>query len=200
MGHIFTTRLQRVNWITKCRYNNPWESCATYDKANLYRIICKDNDMTNTHLKTGSEPLCAAYTEKSNITVPTMHMLLAFMRPWDQIFTGVPVTHLIFFIISGSTVLVRTLAASHQRFRNLIKTFGKTPLDEWSARRKGLYLHRTTQHRNTKTNIHASSGIRTHGPSNQAAKPYALETGLATMSPNSPHHVKTKKLGCSIEN
>jgi hypothetical protein len=30
-------------------------------------------------------------------------------------------------------------------------------LDEWSARRKDLYLHRTTQ----QTNIHAPSGIRT---------------------------------------
>jgi hypothetical protein len=60
-------------------------------------------------------------------------------------------------------------SASHRRFRNRIKTHGRTPLDEWSACRKGLYVHRTTQHRNTKTNIHASSGIRTHDPSNQAA-------------------------------
>jgi hypothetical protein len=65
------------------------------------------------------------------------------------------------FIISGATVLVRTLAASHRRFRNL------TPLDELSARRKGLYLYRTIQYRNTKTNMHASSGIRTHDPRNQ---------------------------------
>jgi hypothetical protein len=27
-----------------------------------------------------------------------------------------------------------------------------------------LYLHRTTQHRNTRTNIHALSGILTHDP------------------------------------
>jgi hypothetical protein len=33
-------------------------------------------------------------------------------------------------IISGSAVLVRTLAASHWRFRNLIKTLGRTPFDE----------------------------------------------------------------------
>jgi hypothetical protein len=31
-----------------------------------------------------------------------------------------------------------------------IDTYGRTPLDEWSARRRGLYLHRTTQHRNTR--------------------------------------------------
>jgi hypothetical protein len=41
---------------------------------------------------------------------------------------------------NGSTDLVRTLAASHRKFRNLIKTRGRTPLDEWSARRKGLYV------------------------------------------------------------
>jgi hypothetical protein len=33
----------------------------------------------------------------------------------------------------------------------------------------------TTQHRNTKTNIHAWSRIRTHDPSNQAVKTYALD-------------------------
>jgi hypothetical protein len=36
-------------------------------------------------------------------------------------------------------------------------------------------LHRTIQQRNTKTNIHAPSGIRTHDPSNQAAKTYATD-------------------------
>jgi hypothetical protein len=72
-------------------------------------------------------------------------------------------------VISGSTVLVRTLAVSHLRFRNLVETLPRTPLDEWSARPNGLYLHRTTQYKNTKTNIHASSGIRNHDPSNRAA-------------------------------
>jgi hypothetical protein len=36
----------------------------------------------------------------------------------------------IIIIISGSTVLERTLAASHWMFRNLIKTHGRTPLGE----------------------------------------------------------------------
>jgi hypothetical protein len=35
---------------------------------------------------------------------------------------------------------------------------------------QGPYLHRTTQHRKTRTNIHALSGIQTHVPSNQPAK------------------------------
>jgi hypothetical protein len=82
---------------------------------------------------------------------------------------------IVIIIISGSAVLVRTLAASHWRFRSLIKILGRTPFDELSAHRKGFYLHRTTRHRNTKTNIHASSGIRTHYPSSQATKSYALD-------------------------
>jgi hypothetical protein len=38
--------------------------------------------------------------------------------------------NLAIIIISGSTGLVRTLASSHWRFRNLIKTLGGTHLDE----------------------------------------------------------------------
>jgi hypothetical protein len=40
---------------------------------------------------------------------------------------------------------------------------------------QGLYLHRTTQHRKTRTNIHALSGIRTHDPSNQPGKTHASD-------------------------
>jgi hypothetical protein len=55
---------------------------------------------------------------------------------------------IIVVIISGSTDLLRTLSASHQTFRNL-KTLSRTPLDEWSARRKGLYLQMKTTQRQT---------------------------------------------------
>jgi hypothetical protein len=40
---------------------------------------------------------------------------------------------------------------------------------------QGLYLHRTTQHRKTRTKIHALSGNRTHDPSNQPAKTHASD-------------------------
>jgi hypothetical protein len=40
---------------------------------------------------------------------------------------------------------------------------------------QGLYLHRTTQHKKTRTNIHALNGIRTHDPSNQPAKTHASD-------------------------
>jgi len=45
-------------------------------------------------------------------------------------------------------------------------TPGRTPLYEWSARRRGRFLHNTLQTR--QTNIHALSGIRTRDHSNQA--------------------------------
>jgi hypothetical protein len=50
-----------------------------------------------------------------------MFVMLAQMRELVVVFI---------IIISGSTVLVRTLATSHRRFRNLIKILGRTPLSE----------------------------------------------------------------------
>jgi len=43
----------------------------------------------------------------------------------------------------------------------------RTPLNEWSARRRGRYLHNT--HNSQETNIHFLSGIRTRDPSSKAA-------------------------------
>jgi hypothetical protein len=60
----------------------------------------------------------------------------------------------------------RTLAASHIRgFLSCLQMVGFLGLVISSS--QGLYLHRTTQHRRTRTNIYALSGIRTHDPSNQ---------------------------------
>jgi hypothetical protein len=47
-------------------------------------------------------------------------------------------------------------------FRHMVGLLGRV-----ISPSQGLYLHRTTQHRKTLTNIHALSGIRTHDPSNQ---------------------------------
>jgi predicted component of type VI protein secretion system len=48
---------------------------------------------------------------------------------------------------------------------------------------QGLFLHRTTQHRKTRTNILALSGIRTHDPRNQPAKTHASDrTAAVTMN------------------
>jgi hypothetical protein len=50
-----------------------------------------------------------------------------------------------------------------------LDTHHSIPLDVLPARRRGLYLYRTTQHMNTETNIHAPRGIRSRDSSNQAA-------------------------------
>jgi hypothetical protein len=50
-----------------------------------------------------------------------------------------------------------------------LDSHGRTPLDEWSARSKGLYLHRTTQQINTTDKHPCPQRHRTHDPCNQAA-------------------------------
>jgi len=45
-------------------------------------------------------------------------------------------------------------------------TVGRTPLDEWSIRRRDLYL--TTHNTRRRTDIHAPGGIRTHSLSRRA--------------------------------
>jgi len=46
-------------------------------------------------------------------------------------------------------------------------TLGRTPLDEWSARRRDLYL--TTHNIHNRKDIHALGGIRTHNLSRREA-------------------------------
>ena len=66
------------------------------------------------------------------------------------------------------------LASSLTRFLDHIQrraTVGRTPLSEWSVRRRDLYL---TTHNTHNTNIHALGGIRTHDLSSRAAEDLRL--------------------------
>jgi hypothetical protein len=68
------------------------------------------------------------------------------------------------------TTHLRVLASSFLRFRHHTQwhtTVDMTPLDEWSARRRDLYLT-NTQH-SQQTNIHAPGGIQTCNASRRAA-------------------------------
>lgn len=47
-------------------------------------------------------------------------------------------------------------------------------MDKWLARRKGLYQHRSTQHINTKKNIHAPIG-RLEAPSRRTWNEYIAD-------------------------
>ena len=65
---------------------------------------------------------------------------------------------------------MRVMASSFLRFLDQTQqrtTVGRTPLDEWSARRRDLYL--TTHDTHNRQHIHAPGGIRTHDLSRQAA-------------------------------
>jgi hypothetical protein len=55
-------------------------------------------------------------------------------------------------------------------FRHMVGLLGRVVSPS-----QGLYLYRTTQHRKTRTNIHALSEIRNHDPSNQPAKTHASD-------------------------
>jgi hypothetical protein len=64
---------------------------------------------------------------------------------------------------------------THRKVFNLIWTLGNNPLNERSVPSKGLYLHMTTQHRKTWTNIHALTGIRIHDLCLEVIKAYASD-------------------------
>jgi hypothetical protein len=100
----------------------------------------------------------------------------------------------IIIIVSGSTVRVRTLAASQRRLRNLVKTLGRegsfarviSPLQR---------LHRATQHRNTRTNIYELGMIRTKMGTHNRIKMDAVHgTCCAVPSRNTNQQPRTKSL------
>jgi hypothetical protein len=92
----------------------------------------------------------------------------------DQILSvSSPTFRNIFFSWFGSSIGPRTphcwdfeITLNDTRTHTGRDTLSRTPLDEWSARRRDLYL--TTQH-SSETDIHAPGGIRTHNPSKRAA-------------------------------
>ena len=73
-----------------------------------------------------------------------------------------------FFLWSCDPTLV--MASSFLRFLDHTQrrtTFGRTPLDEWSAHRRDPYL--ITHNNKQETSIYAPSGIRAHNISRRAA-------------------------------
>lgn len=75
--------------------------------------------------------------------------------------------HFIFFFCQQPKSGIGRLVVEVSRSNTIINTIGMTPLDESSARRRGLYLP-NTQH-SQKKNIHVFGGIWTRNPSMQAA-------------------------------
>jgi hypothetical protein len=60
-------------------------------------------------------------------------------------------------------------------------THGRTPLDEWTARRRGLYLHRTTQHINVRASM-LSAGFEHAIPATKRPQTCALDREATRLS------------------
>jgi hypothetical protein len=94
-------------------------------------------------------------------------------RPWVKWHTFILLMNLVFFLLLSLASIVQfwTFASSYFFwFPNLFRhTAGL--LGQVISSLQGLYLHRTTQHRNTSTNIHALSGIRTRDPVYERSRP-----------------------------
>ena len=78
---------------------------------------------------------------------------------------------MVFFSPCGAAAQRKAMASTFLRFLDRTQrriTVGRTPLDEWSARRRDLYLTTHTTH-NRQTDIHAHSGIRSHDRSRRTA-------------------------------
>jgi hypothetical protein len=81
-------------------------------------------------------------------------------------------------------------------FLNFMNQWYLVELHGWViSQPQSLYLRRIIQHRNTKTNIHAWSGIRTHDPINQVAKTYALARVATGTRPLGSCYLKIPCLG-----
>jgi hypothetical protein len=80
------------------------------------------------------------------------------------------------FFSNGATAASGPRPPHYRGFTIILRhtPLGRTPPDEWSARRRNLYL--TTHNTHKETDIHAPGGIRTHNPRKQAAADPSLRT------------------------
>ena len=90
--------------------------------------------------------------------------------------------------VSGYHTIRHTHTLTHTQMH------GRTPLNEWSARRRGRYLH-YTQH-TQETNFHARSGIRTCDSSSQATADLdRMDTGIGRIELSFSYFVEIRT-GC----
>jgi len=83
------------------------------------------------------------------------------------------------------------MASSFTRFLNHTQrhtTLGRTPLDEWSARRRDLYLTTHNTQHSQQTNIHSPGGIRTQDSAGERSRTYALDRANTGTGKRSIHN------------
>jgi hypothetical protein len=84
---------------------------------------------------------------------------------------------LTYIITYGTRAHIWALSSSVLRFpdHTHTQTHSRTPLDRWSARSRGLYLHRTTQHIKTRDKypcLQRDSNPRSRQPTGYRLTPY----------------------------
>jgi hypothetical protein len=98
------------------------------------------------------------------------------------------------FFFYGATAQVGPRPPHYWGFQ-ITHTPGRTSLNEWSARRRGHYLHNNQQTQGT--NIHALSGVRTRHSCNKVA----ADLHLRPHSHGDPHWMRHNEIkyldGCS---
>jgi hypothetical protein len=84
----------------------------------------------------------------------------------------------IYFFPSGSAAPNGPGSPHYRGFMITLRhtTLGRTPLDEWSGRRRDLYL--TTHKHSQETDIHAPGGIRTQIQASEGPQTHALELAV----------------------
>jgi hypothetical protein len=82
-----------------------------------------------------------------------------------------------------------TCGRFHKLFRHLVKLLGRV-----TSLSQVIYLHVTAQHRKTRTNTHALSGIRTHDPSFRVVNAYAPDCVATVTDQHRLYFVKDYKV------
>jgi len=144
--------------------------CLLYVGPIRWRCLCQHRPPWLWH--PGSVETCSSETVRqlcldfiawiAGDTGCTVHVVLRPAWPWTLTLT----LNISIWRDSPAPPAQWAVASSFTRFLYHTQrrtTVGRTPLDEWSARFRDLYLTTLI------TNVHAPGGIRTHNPSRQAA-------------------------------
>jgi hypothetical protein len=109
---------------------------------------------------------------------------LHFLSPYPSKLKVQPIVALISLTYSVALQLLKNLGRlTYGMFLKLFRYFVGL-IGQGISPSQGLYLHRTTQHRKTRTDIHALSGIRTHDSSIRAIKTHAPDRAATVTGPS----------------
>jgi hypothetical protein len=128
--------------------------------------------------------------DNSKINKLIIYLLYILHHCKRTLYTNVNNSFFLSFFPHGSTVV----GELRRLLMGVLKTFSSTAgigLLGWEARpSQGLYLHKTAQHRKTRTNTHASSGIWIHNRSIQVVKTNTLDRAANVIGINNSYFIQ----------